>query len=323
MGPLQILSTPLDRVRGGAGPGSKGPIIGIDLGVASCKVAVVGAKGPECVTSGGQRSIATAVAVDSRGNLVVGHAAKRILASSPELGLWGPKALVDHGFHDPGAKAWRSQFRCEFFAREDGEAGVRLGDRSFAAHELVAMVLCEAREWAQNRLRVPVERAVITITPSLDGRFLGLVRRISLLAGLHLERTLFEPMAVLLSGPQRKPGDPDGTAVVCDWGASGFRFALIRTFGTRSEILVSMGEPAVSGIELDRWLYQRILKDTGVDEAAVLQSGGAAVTRLLAAAESAKIALSTRPTVKVALPCAYFQGGVPKDLALEVSREML
>jgi molecular chaperone DnaK (HSP70) len=324
-GLARSISTPLDRVNPtSAQPSAKGPIIGIDLGVASCKVAVVGKNGAEVITREGRSCIPSYVAVDRRGEMVVGQAARRILASTPELGIWGPKALLEQGFDEPGAKAWRSQFHCKFFARTDRGTDVELGEEVFSAHELVAMLLCEAREWAQCHLGQPVERAVVSIPPSLDGRFLGLVREISRLAGLHLERTIFEPAAVLLAAMSvRPPVATERTVAICDWGASCFRFSLVKTQGTKGQILVSMSEPAVSGFEIDRWFYGRLLREAGVDGAAITDSGGAAVARFLAAAESTKIALSEKKLMKVSVPAAYLVQGALRDLALTIKREAL
>jgi len=321
-GLARSISTPLDRVNPAtAQPSAKGPIIGIDLGVASCKVAVAGKAGPEVVTREGRSGIPSYIAVNRRGEMVVGQAARRLVSTTPELGIWGPKALLEQAFDEPGAKAWRSQFQCKFYSRSDRGTDVELGDEVFSAHELVAMLLCEAREWAQNHLGVPVERAVVSIPPSLDGRFLGLVREISRLAGLRLESTIFEPAAVLLSAMALRPAVPEPrTVAVCDWGASCFRFSLVKTTGTRGQILVSMSEPAVSGFELDRWFFQRILREAGIEPSAITNSG---VARLLAAAESAKIALSEKTAVKVSVPAAYQAQGALRDLTLTIKREAL
>ena len=135
------------------------------------------------------------------------------------------------------------------------------GDRTFAARELAALILIEARERAQNFLRQPVHRAVLTLPPTRKDEPLSkAMSEAAALAGLHVERLISEPTAVALGAFGRHKGKPERTAMVIDWGGGRFQASLVRYAPRQCQVLGTEGNVALCGAELDKRLLDLLLR---------------------------------------------------------------
>lgn len=334
--PLPVTDCPLDRVRP-PDPSTRavGPVIAIDLGVTSCRVAVLQQNGnPVCIPSERADGSPSFVALGSGGRVVLGSAARQQQASVPSLAVWGIKNLLAGRYGDPKMRWLYDQLRCQVVPGDDGLPAVVLGNRTFAARELAAMLLIEARERAQNFLRQPVYRAVLTVPPTRrDDPLPQTMTAAATLAGLHVERVISEPTAVALGAFQRRRGKPERTAMVCDWGGGCFQASLVRYAARQCQVLATEGNVALCGAELDRrvqdWLMRALPE--GVRVAADARNP-AALYRLASAAEFAKAQLSQQQEARVRVPLATvnaqgqqgdFDAVLPRSALEELARPLV
>ncbi|HLL81706.1 MAG TPA: Hsp70 family protein, partial [Longimicrobium sp.] len=191
------IESPLDRVTPpSAATRKSGPVIGIDVGTSWCRVGVTRNGQAQLVQEGPRpAAIPAFVGVSPQGRILVGQPAQRQLASAPENTVFGIKQLLAP-YRSPEARSLRQQLRCHVFGGQDERSWVHFGDRSFSPRELVAMLLCQARDLAQNFLGQPIHRTVVGMPPGWDDGLRAELIGAVALAGLHLVGTVPEPEAV-------------------------------------------------------------------------------------------------------------------------------
>jgi molecular chaperone DnaK len=310
--PIHVTDCPLDRVRPPeASTRGTGPVIAIDLGTANCRVAAMQGANPVCIPSERTEGTPAFVALGPGGRVLTGNPARGQQAANPALAVWGIKGLVAARYGDRKVKWLYDQLRCKVVKGDDELPAVVLGDRTFMARELVALLLIEARERAQNFVRQPVHRVVLTLPPvPKEDPLPKTMTAAAALAGLHVERIISEPTAVALGAFGRHKGKPERTAMVCSWGGGSFQASLVRYEARQCQVLGSEGDVSLCGAELDKRLLEALLRKlpTGVKVAADT-SNPAALYRVAAAAEYAKILLSSQTETRVRVPSAVNLGG--------------
>jgi len=324
--PIHVTDCPLDRVRPpDASTRSAGPVIAIDLGTTNCRVAAIHQGTPVCIPSERMEGAPAVVALGTGGRVLTSHAARGQQASNPALAVWGVKGLMAAPYGDRKVKWLYDQLRCKVVRGGDGLPAVVLGDRTFTAQELAALILLEARERAQNFLRQPVHRAVLTLPPvRKDDPLPQIMSAAAALAGMHVERTISETTAVALGAFQRRRGKPERTAMVCAWGGGSFQASLVRYAARQCQVLGTEGNVALCGAELDKRVLELLLRKlpAGVRVAGDANNP-AALYRVAGAAEFAKIQLSEQMEARVRVPFAVTQGSQLGDFDTVLSRREL
>ncbi|MFL5349746.1 MAG: Hsp70 family protein [Hyalangium sp.] len=324
--PTHVTDCPLDRTRPpDSSTRSLGPVVAIDLGTTNCRVAAMQGSNPVCIPSERMEGAPAVVALGPGGRILTGHPARGQQAANPALAVWGIKGLMSAPYGDRKVKWLYDQLRCKVVRGEDGLPAVVLGDRTFAARELAALILIEARERAQNFLRQPVHRAVLTLPPTRKEEPLSkAMSEAAALAGLHLERLISEPTAVALGAFGRHKGKPERTAMVCDWGGGSFRASLVRYAPRQCQVLGTEGNVALCGAELDKRLLDMLMRKlpTG-SRIAGDANNPAALYRVAGAAEHAKIQLSTQEEARIRVPFAVNAGGQLGDFDVALTRREL
>jgi molecular chaperone DnaK len=324
--PMHVTDCPLDRVRPpDPSTRSVGPVIAIDLGTTNCRVAAIHQGNPVCIPSERMEGAPSVVALGTGGRILTSHAARGQQASNPALAVWGIKGLLSAPYGDRKVKWLYDQLRCKVIRGGDGLPAVVLGDRTFTAQQLAALILLEARERAQNFLRQPVYRAVLTLPPvRKDDPLPQVMSAAAALAGMHVERTISETTAVALGAFQKHRGKPERTAMVCAWGGGSFQASLIRYAARQCQVLATEGNVALCGAELDKRMLDLLTRKlpTGVRVAGDANNP-AALYRVAGAAEFAKIQLSEQMETRVRVPAAVMNGSQLGDLDTVLTRREL
>ncbi|HEY4769122.1 MAG TPA: Hsp70 family protein, partial [Myxococcales bacterium] len=115
----------------------KGAMIGIDLGTTNSAAAAVKEGKPFVIPSReGYNTIPSIVAINDKGNLIVGHPAKSQLLINPGNTVYGSKRLVGRQFESPAVRDLVGRFPYQIVAGARGEAAVQLGDRQFSLQQI-------------------------------------------------------------------------------------------------------------------------------------------------------------------------------------------
>jgi molecular chaperone DnaK len=270
-------------------------IIGIDLGTTYSAVAAVRNGIPQILALGDERIMPSIVGLSPDGVLLVGTPARNQYAAHPERTIRSIKRSMGT------------------------EAVATLGNRSITPPQVSALILRELKRRAEAALGEPIERAVITVPAYFSDAARQATREAGELAGFTVERIINEPTAAALAyGLDRS--DERQLVAVYDLGGGTFDVSIIELDSGVVEVRASHGDTQLGGDDFDErlaeYLAEQFQAQHGVDPRDDLR----ARARLLRAAEAAKIALSTHPTVQVQEEYLLTTASGPLHLNLEVSR---
>ena len=251
-------------------------IIGIDLGTTNSAVGVWRDGKVELVPNSlGAVLTPSAVGLDDDGALLVGLAARERRSTHPHL-------------------------TATTFKRYMGTTrATRLGDKSYSPEELSALVLARLKTDAEAYLGEPVREAVITVPAYFNDKQRKATRRAGELAGLKVERLLNEPTAAALAYGIHELAD-ETRFLVFDLGGGTFDVSVLEIFEGVIEVRSSTGDNRLGGEDFNKVLVDRMRAAHREAFAADLL-GEALTTRLEAAAEKARRALTTADRAEMAV----------------------
>ncbi len=271
-------------------------IIGIDLGTTFSAVALVRDGIPTIVANGDERIIPSVVGLGPDGGLLVGTPARNQYALYPENTIRSIKRQMGRG------------------------AEVQLGTRSYTPQQISALILRELRRIAEAELGQPVERAVITVPAYFSDAARQATREAGEIAGFTVERIINEPTAAALAYGLDRSDDRHLVAVY-DLGGGTFDVSIIELDSGVIEVRASHGNTQLGGDDFDERLRELLIERFIAVHKVSPRDDTRAMARLLRAAESAKITLSSQPTVRIQEEYLLTVDGRPLHLEVEVQRE--
>jgi molecular chaperone DnaK len=292
-------------------------IIGIDLGTTNSVVAVMEGGKPTVVTNPeGGRTTPSVVAINDKGERLVGQVAKRQAITNPSNTVYSIKRFMGRKFNEVPNEAKEVPYQLE--AADNGDVRVKIHDGMFAPPEISAMVLRKLKEAAEAHLGGTVEAAVITVPAYFNDAQRQATKDAGRIAGLDVKRIVNEPTAAALAyGLERKK---DETIAVFDFGGGTFDISILEVGEGVVEVKSTNGDTHLGGDDLDQrvieWIVAEFKKDQGID----LSNDKMALQRLKEAAEKAKCELSTTSETEINLPFVTADASGPKHLQLKLNR---
>ena len=268
-------------------------IIGIDLGTTNSEVAVV-KNGRVTVidVTPGQPILPSFVGLADDGSIRVGEPAKNQYVLYPERTIKSIK-------------------------RRMGSADrVELGAQGYTPQEISAIILRRLKTIAEAHLGEPVHKAVITVPAYFSDAQRQVTREAGEIAGLEVARIINEPTAAALSYEANHQGHKK--VLVYDLGGGTFDVSVVSIEDNVVEVLASHGNNHLGGDDFDAKIVEYLvahLQKQGVDPT----SSRRAMARINRAAETAKIALSDQPYVRIEEEYLLERDSTPVNLALELA----
>ncbi len=274
----------------------KDTIIGIDLGTTNSEVAIL-KEGKVNVLNitGESKQLPSYVGMDEDGELLIGEAAKNQFLLYPERTI---KSVKRHMGED---------------------IQLTLADKSFSPQEISAMILRHLKQIAEKELGKPVSRAVITVPAYFSDAQRQATRDAGEIAGLSVERILNEPTAAALAYEVNSP--EARTILVYDLGGGTFDVSVVKIENNVVEVLSSHGDNHLGGDDFDQKIIEHILAHLKDEHEVDITEEPRAMSRIIRAAENAKIALSSQPYFTIEEEHLTESKGRPVHLSLELSRE--
>jgi molecular chaperone DnaK len=302
--------------------GQRAPILGIDLGTTNTCAAVVMSRGVRMVPSNqGSFILPSVVALSSRGEILLGSAAKDQALVNPRNTITGAKRLIGRQYASRVVQELRSHLSYEIVPGPQGEAAVQLGDRVFTLPQISSLVLAKVKQVAEEFVGEAIGQAVISVPAHYGDRQRGAVKEAGELAGFKVKRIVNEPTAAALAyGFNRKL---DQKILVYDLGGGTFDVSVLAVHGNVFEVLASGGDTFLGGADFDNrivtYALERFYEERQVD----LRENPEALQRIQGAAEAAKIDLTLLPNVMLQLPFIEELKGRQLDLQIPLSRDRL
>ena len=298
-----------------------GKIIGIDLGTTNSCVYVMEGKDAKCITNPeGGRTTPSIVAFTDKERLV-GEIAKRQAVTNPDKTVYAVKRLMGRAIDDAKIASWKGKSPYEITGGKNGEAAVKIGDKTYSPAEVSAMILAKLKSDAEAYLGEKVTEAVITVPAYFNDSQRQATKDAGRIAGLEVKRIINEPTAASLAyGADKKANEK---IAVFDLGGGTFDISILEVGDNVVEVRATNGDTFLGGEDFDErvitYLVDEFKRENGID----LAKDKMALQRLKEAAEKAKKELSTAVETDVNLPFITADQNGPKHMNLKLTRAKL
>ncbi len=279
-------------------------VVGIDLGTTNSLVAFMGADGTPQVIPGedGSNLVPSLVALDPRGQIIVGNPARKYLIETSERAVYSIKRLMGRGLEDIQEELKLFPFR----VAEDLQPGevlrIKLADKDYTPPEISAFILRQLKRNAERYFGAPVKKAVITVPAYFNDAQRQATKDAGRIAGLEVLRLVNEPTAAALAYGLDK--QRNGVVAVYDLGGGTFDISILRLHDGIFEVISTAGDTHLGGDDLDNLLITIALDDIRGDMGLDYRRNAEVVQAVRKSVIDAKIALSSnqRTAIEVALP---------------------
>lgn len=262
---------------------AKEVIIGIDLGTTNSVVSIVDNGSPVVLENlNGKRTTPSVVSFKD-GEIIVGDNAKNQIETNPDT-VASIKRLMGTS------------------------KTVHVNNKDYKPEEISAMILEHLKKYAEEKIGHKVEKAVITVPAYFDNAQREATKIAGKIAGLEVLRIINEPTAAALAFGLDKV-KKEQKILVFDLGGGTFDVSILELAEGTFEVLSTAGDNRLGGDDWDneivKWLIDLIKKDYKTD----VTNNKMAMARLKAAAEKAKIDLSSSQQATIMLPFLVMQQG--------------
>ncbi|MBU6143079.1 MAG: molecular chaperone DnaK [Betaproteobacteria bacterium] len=303
-------------------------IIGIDLGTTNSCVAILEGGAPKVIeNSEGARTTPSIIAYMEDGEILVGAPAKRQAVTNPKNTLYAVKRLIGRKFDEKEVQKDIALMPFEITKADNGDAWVKARDKKLAPPQVSAEVLRKMKKTAEDYLGEEVTEAVITVPAYFNDSQRQATKDAGRIAGLEVKRIINEPTAAALAFGLDKAAGKDRKIAVYDLGGGTFDISIIEIADVdgekQFEVLSTNGDTFLGGEDFDQRIIDHIIdefkKQSGVD----LSKDPIALQRIKAAAERAKIELSSSQQTELNEPYIAMANGAPVHLTFKITRAKL
>jgi Fe-S protein assembly chaperone HscA len=273
-------------------------ILGIDLGTTNSLVAFMQGQSPVVIPGeDGVNLVPSVVALDDKGQPLVGNAARKYLAETPERSVYSIKRLMGRGVDDVQDELKFFPFRLAGDLQTGEVLRIKLGDKTFTPPEISAFILRQLKRNAERFFGAPVTQAVITVPAYFNDAQRQATKDAGRIAGLEVLRLVNEPTAASLAyGLDKKQ---NGIVAVYDLGGGTFDVSILKLHDGIFEVIATNGDTHLGGDDIDNLLMTVALDDILGDLGLDLRPNPEAVQAIRKAVIEAKIALSSQSSAKL------------------------
>ena len=291
-------------------------IIGIDLGSTLSEVAIMeGGQPTILVNDEGSRTTPSVISFSDKDERKVGAAAKRQAITNPKGTVNLIKRFMGGTYDEVKDNVTHVQYDV---VNKDGYPRVTIGDREYSPEELSAMILTKMKQTAEAYLGEEVTEAVITVPAYFNDAQRDATKKAGEIAGLNVRRIIAEPTAAILAS--NIDMEKGGKYMVVDYGGSTLDFSIADISDNVVEILASNGDVYCGGSDLDKIIAKYITDEFKATDNVDLTDDAMAMSRIMEAAEKAKMELSNMSTTEINLPFITAVNGAPKHLVMTFTK---
>ena len=303
-------------------------IIGIDLGTTNSCVAILEGGTPKVIeNSEGARTTPSIIAYMEDSEILVGAPAKRQAVTNPRNTLYAVKRLIGRKFEEKAVQKDIDLMPFEISKADNGDAWVKVRDKKLAPPQVSAEVLRKMKKTAEDYLGEEVTEAVITVPAYFNDAQRQATKDAGRIAGLDVKRIINEPTAAALAFGLDKAAGKDRKIAVYDLGGGTFDVSIIEIADVdgekQFEVLSTNGDTFLGGEDFDQRIIDHILEDFKKQSGVDLSKDPIALQRIKAAAERAKIELSSSQQTELNEPYIAMANGAPVHLTFKITRAKL
>lgn len=290
-------------------------VIGIDLGSTLSEVSVLeGGKPTIIVNEEGGRTTPSVISLKN-GERKVGATAKRQAVINPKETIVLIKRFMGGTYDEVKDNISHVQYEVK---NVNGYPKIIVEGKEYSPEELSAMIVAKMKASAEAYLGESVKDAIITVPAFFGNEAREATKKAGEIAGLNVLRVISEPTAAILASGIDM--EKEGKYMVVDYGGATLDFSVAEIADKVVEIKASYGDVYCGGSDLDKlvadWIVSEFKTENGVD----LSKDPMAMSRILEAAEKAKIELSNTSSTEINLPYITAVDNQPMHLVKTLSK---
>ena len=298
-----------------------GKIIGIDLGTTNSAVAYMVAGKPEVIANAeGNRTTPSVVAINKKGERLVGQVAQRQRVTNAKDTIYGVKRLIGRKFDDKEVQKDIDIMPFKIVKKGAGVA-VEMAGKDYTPEEVSAMILSKIKADAEAFLGEKVTEAVITVPAYFDDSQRQATKDAGKIAGLEVKRIINEPTAAALAYGLDK--GKEEKIVVFDLGGGTFDVSVLDLGDGVFEVKSTNGDTHLGGEDFDNVIVNHFIDEFKKTDGIDLRKDNAAMQRLKDEAEKAKKELSSTTETEINVPFITADADGPKHFEIKLSRAKL
>jgi molecular chaperone DnaK len=299
-----------------------GKIIGIDLGTTNSCLAIMEGGDAKVITNPeGGRTTPSIVAINDKGERLVGQIAKRQAITNPENTVFAVKRLIGRKYQSAEVQHDIKILPYKIEKAPNDDLRINIRNKHYSPAEISSFILADIKHSAEEYLGEKVTDAVITVPAYFNDSQRQATKDAGKIARLNVQRIINEPTAASLAyGLDKKKEEK---IAVFDLGGGTFDISILEIGEGVFEVKATNGDTHLGGEDFDLrlidYLADEFKKDQGID----IRNDKMALQRLKEAAEKAKMELSTSMETDVNLPFITADAGGPKHMNIKVTRAKL
>lgn len=285
-------------------------IVGIDLGTTNSLLAYIDPKTEQPVViknqEGSSNLIPSLIYFSPNGEVVVGNAAKKFLATEPHRTLYSIKRLMGKSYKD--VQQYAPYWSYKVIDNEtDTLVKVQVGNSFYSPIELSALILKALKQLAEQTLgEGKVTKAVITVPAYFNDAQRQATRDAGKLAGLEVLRIVNEPTAATLAYGLNSQNNDIKTVAVYDLGGGTFDVSILTIENGVFEVRATHGNTLLGGDDFDLAIVQYWTQKYNLQQTQLTDNKSFTQTLRLAA-ETAKKMLTTQNMASVVVANNVFE----------------
>lgn len=270
-------------------------IIGIDLGTTNSEVAIVeNGKSTIIADSEGRKILPSFVGIGDNGEILVGEAARNQYMLYPERTIKSIKRSMGE------------------------DVRVDLAGHFYSPQEISAVILKRLKSIAEDYLKQPVKKAVITVPAYFSDAQRQATREAGEIAGLEVVRIINEPTAAALAYEARH--GIRKRILVYDLGGGTFDVSIVSMEDDVVEVLASHGNNKLGGDDFDTRIVDHLVDHLQSTHGVDVRESRQTMARINRIAETAKRTLSDQPYARIEEEYIAEKDNTPVHLSVEISR---
>lgn len=290
-------------------------VIGIDLASSMSVVAVIENGKPVAVANDeGDYSTPSVISLNEN-ERKIGASAKRQRVVKPKETVNLIKRFMGLSYDECQEAMKHIQYDV---VNVNGNPRVKVGEKEYSPEELSSMIIAKLKKTAEDYLGCEVTDAVISVPAFFNDVQRNATKLAGELAGLNVLRIIAEPTAAMLSSNIDLSNG--GHYMVVDIGGATTDISVAEVSDGMIEILANDGDVFLGGSNIDSAVADYLLTEFKKNEGIDLSKDTMALSRVLEAAEKAKVELSNTMSADVNLPYVTVKDNVPVHMITNVTR---
>ena len=281
-------------------------MIGIDLGTTNSCVAIMEGGKPKVIENAEGARTTPSVVAYADDEILVGAPAKRQAVTNAKNTVYAVKRLIGRRFDEKEVQKDINLMPYAIVKADNGDAWVEVRGKKIAPQQVSAEILRKMKKTAEDYLGEEVTDAVITVPAYFNDSQRQATKDAGRIAGLEVKRIINEPTAAALAYGLDKQGKGDSKIAVYDLGGGTFDISIIEIADVEGdkqfEVLSTNGDTFLGGEDFDQrvidYVCDEFKRESGID----LRNDPIALQRVKAAAERAKIELSSLQQTEINEP---------------------